>query len=257
MRSTATPFFIETINAMQDIENDKAAMRVDLVLPAYNPPANWEKNVVSNYKELCSRFPSCKFALYITTDGSVRGFEPKVIDYLNKKLGEFTLVDYPDNQGKGFALRKAVSQCTGDYVVYIDYDFPYTFDSISKVLDSLRDGADVVIAARSESYQQNLPLIRKFLSRVSHFLNRNILNLPFEDTQGGMKGFNKVGKEIFLKTTINTFLFDTQLIYLAVRSGVNVRKVNAEIRSGLKVSVMGMKTVFTELKNIFAIRKHK
>ena len=74
--------------------------------------------------------------------------------------------------------------------------------------------------------------------------------LPFSDTQGGMKGFNRVGRKIFMQTTIDTFLFDTQFIYKAVRQHADVRAVESEIKRGLKVSVMGLKVVVRELKNI-------
>lgn len=227
---------------------------IDIVLPAYNPHLNWEKGVVENFKELCLMFPSYDFSLFIATDGSVRGFESSVVEYLKAKVENVAIVDHDVNMGKGFALRSAVSQCKGDWVIYIDYDFPYTFESIAKVIESLNDGADVVIAARADSYQKNLPLMRKILSYASHAVNKSLFNLPFKDTQGGMKGFNKKGKGIFLQTKINTFLFDTEFIYKAVKTGADVRTVDAEIKKGLKVSVMGMKVLFRELENLPKVR---
>lgn len=229
--------------------------RIDIVLPAYNPHINWEKGVAVNFHDLCAMFPKYKFSLYIATDGSVRGFEPDVVSFLKDEVKDVKIVDHAVNMGKGFALRSAVKQCAGDWVIYIDYDFPYTFESISKVVAALRDGADVVIAARADSYQKNLPFVRKMLSYASHAVNRFVFRLPFKDTQGGMKGFNRRGRELFLQTTINTFLFDTQFIYKAVKSGADVRVVDAEIKNGLKVSVMGLKVLFKELRNIREIWK--
>lgn len=229
--------------------------RIDIVLPAYNPHFNWEKGVAVNYKLLQEAFPQYDFALYIATDGSVRGFEPDVVAFLERVVPGVTIVHYDENHGKGFALRSAVARCTGDAIVYIDYDFPYTFDSIAKVLDALADGADVVIATRAQSYQEGLPPIRKMLSFASHLVNKVVFRLPFTDTQGGMKGFNCHGRDVFLQTTIETFLFDTQFIYKAVHSHADVRAVEAEIKPGMKVSVMGLKVVMRELKNIRQVWK--
>ena len=240
------------------MQSDKAyeqKVHIDIVLPAYNPHINWEKGVVANFNELCGMFPEYGFSLYIATDGSIRGFEPDVVEYLGKGVDTVQIVDYEVNVGKGFALRSAVKHCAGDWVIYIDYDFPYTFESISKVIAALRDGADVVIAARADSYQKNLPFVRKMLSYASHAVNKALFRLPFKDTQGGMKGFNHKGRELFLQTTINTFLFDTQFIYKAVKHGANVQVVDAEIKKGLKVSVMGLKVLFRELRNIKEIRR--
>ncbi len=224
--------------------------KIDIVLPAYNPHLNWEKGVAVNFIQLKERFPQYEFALYVATDGSVRGFEPDVVEFLNKVVPGVCIVHYEENRGKGFALRSAVSRCDGDWTVYIDHDFPYTLESIDRVFGALSDGADVVIATRSKSYQKNLPPIRKLLSYASHFVNRAVFMLPFSDTQGGMKGFNRVGRKIFMQTTIDTFLFDTQFIYKAVRQHADVRAVESEIKRGLKVSVMGLKVVVRELKNI-------
>ena len=227
-----------------------ARKRVDVVLPAYNPHINWEKGVAENFLQLQELLPQYDFSLYIATDGSEMGFEPETVGYLKRKIPGVTIVSYDVNRGKGFALRSAVRLCTGDYTMNIDHDFPYTFQSIANVLKSLDDGADVVIATRSESYQQNLPIMRRVLSRASHLVNKMLFRLPFVDTQGGLKGFNRHGREIFLTTNIERFLYDTQFIYRAVHAKADVRSVNAEIKKGLKVSSMGLKVLLREIKNI-------
>ena len=226
----------------------------DIVLPAYNPSLNWEKVIVDNINRLNTIYPNINFNLYITNDGSTQGYSDNSKDYIKKNIENTNFLFYEDNKGKGYALRYAISQCKSPYIIYTDYDFPYTDDSFCNVVDALIDNADVVVAVRDRSYQKSLPTFRKFLSYSSHTINKILFRIKINDTQGGMKGFNTKGKEIFLNTTINTFLFDTQFIYKATHTqDINLVQVPAKIRDGIKMSVMGSKVMLREIKNIFVI----
>ncbi|MEG1511278.1 MAG: glycosyltransferase [Bacteroidales bacterium] len=238
--------------------NTKPTNIIDIVLPCYNPPAEWEKRVVENYIKLHELFNNYKFNFFIVTDGSTKGYSKEIIDYLNANVDSLKIIDYKNNMGKGYALRTAVKECNSNFILYIDHDFPYTWESIKNVFCALENGADVVVAVRDESYQKALPRVRKILSYSSHLLNKIVLRLKITDTQGGMKGFNKKGREIFLATTINSFLFDTQFIYKAThKRGTNVVAIQARIKEGLKMSVMGIKVLRREFFNIFVILSNR
>ena len=190
---------------------------IDLVLPCYNPPSGWEERVATHFREVERLFSPVRFHLFIVSDGSRRGYEPETIDRLRQLIPNVCVVDYKPNRGKGYALREAVKRCTSPYIIYTDYDFPYTNDSFGRMVETLLGGADVVVATRSKSYQENLPPFRKVLSKLSHICNTWILRIKIKDTQGGMKGFSQAGQAIFLTTRINSFLFDTEFIYKASR----------------------------------------
>lgn len=227
---------------------------IDIVLPCYNPSEGWERRVLSNYNELCRLHPDYAFNLFVVTDGSTRGYNEETVSFLKESIPSFTLVDYKTNMGKGYALRTAVKECCSGFIIYIDYDFPYTWDSLDNVINALRSGSDVVVAVRNCDYQRSLPRFRKILSYSSHMINKVLLGLKITDTQGGMKGFNRRGREIFLTTTINSFLFDTQFIYKASHTkGIKVTAVDARIKEGIHMSVMGMKVLRREFRNIFVI----
>ena len=179
---------------------------IDLVLPCYNPPSDWEERVATHFHEVERLFSPVRFHLFIVSDGSRRGYEPETIDRLRQLIPNVCVVDYKPNRGKGYALREAVKRCTSPYIIYTDYDFPYTNDSFGRMVETLLGGADVVVATRSKSYQENLPPFRKVLSKLSHICNTWILRIKIKDTQGGMKGFSQAGQAIFLTTRINSFL---------------------------------------------------
>ena len=203
-------------------------------------------------------FSPVRFHLFIVSDGSRRGYEPETIDRLRQLIPNVCVVDYKPNRGKGYALREAVKRCTSPYIIYTDYDFPYTNDSFGRMVETLLGGADVVVATRSKSYQENLPPFRKVLSKLSHICNTWILRIKIKDTQGGMKGFSQAGQAIFLTTRINSFLFDTEFIYKASRrKEINLRTINANIKEGLAVSDMGFKVLRREALNFLSILFHR
>ena len=214
--------------------------------------------MVKNYKDLVKLYPNIEFNLYIVNDGAVKGYNNGEIEYIQANIPQSNFILYNENQGKGFAIRECVKQCKEDYIIYTDYDFPYTKESFSNVLNALLSGSDVVVASRDYSYQLNLPFFRRFMSSASHKLNKLIFRMKIKDTQGGMKGFNKRGRDIFLTTTINTFLFDTQFIYKSTHNkDINLIQVPAKIRDEVIMSSMGLKVLLKEVKNIFVILLNK
>lgn len=231
---------------------------IDLVLPCYNPPQGWEIQVANHLRLLNEQYNPIKFHLFIVSDGSQRGYEVETIARLRESIPDVKIIDYHPNKGKGYALRTAVKQCTSPYIIYTDYDFPYTDESFKKVVDALLKGADVVVATRDKSYQQNLPPFRRILSLLSHLCNAWILRIKITDTQGGMKGFSRAGQAIFLKTRIHSFLFDTEFIYKASKQkNIRLTTIDAKIKEGLIVSNMGFRVVRREALNFLSILFHK
>lgn len=226
---------------------------VDLILPCYNPPPGWEQKVIKKFREIQQEYAPIRFHLFIVSDGSRRGYEPETIQALRTAIPDSTIVDYRPNRGKGYALREAVKHGTSPYTIYTDYDFPYTDESFRSVVDTLLKGADVVVAIRDKNYQDNLPQFRRFLSKSSHWCNTWLLRMKIHDTQGGLKGFNRTGRAIFLSTQVNSFLFDTEFIYKALQKGLNTQTVNTRIREGIAISDMGVKVLKREVSNFLSI----
>lgn len=61
------------------------------------------------------------------------------------------------------------------------------------MVEALLGGADVVVATRGKSYQDNLPPFRQMLSKLSHICNTWVLRIKIKDTQGGHEGIQPSG----------------------------------------------------------------
>jgi len=189
-------------------------------------------------------------------DGSKSGIRAQDIDLLKSAIPGFTYIDSPINQGKGGALRDAVRQTTGKWVIYTDADYPYLIDNAVEMFRLLStDAADVVVGVRDEQYYDQLPLGRKIFSLSLKLMNYVFFpQLKVKDTQSGLKGFNQKGKEIFLKTRIPAFLFDMEFLVLASkRSDIRIEWIYVQAREGIVFSTMRAKTILTELANFASI----
>ncbi len=194
--------------------------------------------------------------MYLVNDGSKSGIRTADIRLLSEKISGFTYIDSPVNQGKGGALRDAVRQTTGKWVIYTDADYPYLISNAVEMFRLLStDAADVVVGVRDEQYYDQLPLGRKIFSLSLKVMNYLFFpQLKVKDTQSGLKGFNQKGKEVFLKTRIPAFLFDMEFLVLASkRPDVRIQWIYVQAREGIVFSTMRAKTILTELYNFISI----
>ena len=242
--------------------------KFDIVLTLYHPPEGWEipiLNAIRNIRQHLGN-SNCELHLYLTNDGyPVEYYSKDALDRINQALdGNLHFLPYEQNQGKGYSLRHMIRQTQGDYVVYTDGDFPFGWESVAEAFKLLENGADVVMGKRGQDYSGALCFLRKILSKGTRLLNKILLGLPreFLDTQAGLKGFNRNGKEVFLKTTVKTFVFDTEFILLAWKNSLKIVTLPIQIREGLQLSSMGWNVMFRELKLFLKIlwdiriRKH-
>lgn len=191
--------------------------------------------------------------LIMVNDGS---YNLKLFDELknlNPKI-VFTALAYTENKGKGFALRYGVHQAKGELIIYTDVDFPYTLESFFKIYSSLQNvQGDVVMGIRGEEYYSHLSNTRVRISKLLRWFIKKFLHIPTDDTQCGLKGFNQRGKEIFLNTTINRYLFDLEFIFLAAKSKLKIKTVEVELRSEVQLSIMSSKILLQEFGNFLKI----
>lgn len=220
---------------------------VDIILPCFNPTPGWEKLLVVKYYEILDFWRDLEFHLYIVNDGSTYGFGENEIEYIKMKIPNICFISYKENHGKGYALREAVKICRSKYVIYTDYDFPYTLKSISLVIEALLQGTDIVMVIRDKQYYRNLSLIRKFISYTLRKCNKYILRMQYQDTQAGLKGFNQKGRSVFMTTQINSYIFDLEFIYIASRTNqLTICEIPAITRDHLLMSIMDLKTYYRE-----------
>lgn len=228
---------------------------IDVVLPCYNPAEDWVEVVAERYEELKASCPGHRMRLIISNDGSHENFDSSHIRKLRKMIDGVKIIDYKVNMGKGAALRRGVLAATSPLVIYTDIDFPYRTECVRDMVAQLESGScDIIISKRNDTYHRELSFVRRLLSWGSRTMNSKLLGMKYPDAQGGLKGFNRVGREIFLQTTIERFLFDTEFVYKASkREDIKIAQVTVNLRDNIHLPSMGLKTMRREFMNFLKI----
>jgi len=233
---------------------------LDIVHPCHNPHLDWDKSLISNYLQLRNLIDKdVRINVYIVDDGSNKEIESSKIEFLKQHIPYFNFITYKQNQGKGYALRTALKQTSSQIIIYTDIDYPYRVENIIEMYRLLTESNfDIVVGVRDKNYYKKLPLMRKIVSLSLKFTNSIFYpSLVVNDTQSGLKGFNTLGKEVFLKTKINSFLFDLEFLVLASQNkDLKISWITVEARDGITFSTLKWKTIKNEFMNFAQIFKN-
>jgi len=225
---------------------------LSIILPCYNTAGNVIENIELRFNNILQQVPTVE--LIIVNDGSTLNFNVEEVKYFFAQYPSIKIISHSENQGKGYALREGVKAATGELIIYTDIDFPYTNESFLKTYNALKnENADIAIGIRGEEYYNHLPKARVRISKLLRWFIKKFLRIPTEDTQCGLKGFNQKGKEVFLQTTINRYLFDLEFIFLSARKKLSIKTVEVELRPDIVLSKMNWKILLQEFGNFLKI----
>ena len=231
---------------------------IDVILPLYRPHPGWDDAIVDAATCLRENFGKrdWRLHLYLVNDGSPASCYPaESLEKIRAAAGDFDFLGYEKNRGKGYSLRYGVAHAKGAVQVYTDADFPFGWESVVSAAGKVLAGADIVMGVRDHKYGEALCTMRKWISGTMRWMNRLLLGLPrrYTDTQAGLKGFNAGGRRVFLATTTDSFLFDTEFILLGYKSGMKLDTLELHLRDGLRFSRMGMRVLLRELGHLARI----
>ncbi len=229
-----------------------SAIHLSIVLPSYNPVEEWQQNIARNFDAIQNEFEGVE--LIIVNDGSSKSFNETEVRSFFSKYPVIKIISYSENKGKGYALREGAKQAKGDLIIYTDVDFPYTHESFQKIYNSLKnEDVDVAIGIRGEEYYTHLSKSRVRISKLLRWFIKKFLRIPTDDTQCGLKGMNQKGKQVFLQTTIDRYLFDLEFIFLSARQKLSIKTVEVELRPEIQLSKMNWKILLQEFGNFLKI----
>jgi glycosyltransferase involved in cell wall biosynthesis len=131
------------------------------------------------------------------------------MEEIEKVIRPLQIIVYNDRygQGKGYALREALKEATGDMFIFIDADFDIMPFEIYKLLPYLEQ-YDVVVGSKGLPQRFD----RKILTILSRLWIRLLFNIC-EDSQTGIKGFSYKPEWI-----TNGWAADIEILYKAKKS---------------------------------------
>ena len=171
---------------------------------------------------------------------------------------EIRILRYPTNRGKGAAVRSGMLAAKGQFVFFIDADIPYGLAAFETMLDYLdRKEFHLCIGTRSRSTTPTLQkrsLARRVASVVYTAVASRIVITGIRDTQCGFKGFRAdVAKHLFAECRTDNFAFDVEILYLAFKSDLDIKKVPVELERDDDSSVSLLRHAIPMLLSIAAL----
>lgn len=128
-----------------------------------------------------------------------------------------TVIEYPDNHGKGYALKTAFNYVLNNYpdvigVVTADSDGQHTIECIRKVESAFINNPEALVLGVREFEGEDIPWKSQFGNKLTIKTLALVSGLHISDTQTGLRGI----PIDFMKTLINVsydrFEFETQML---------------------------------------------
>ena len=185
--------------------------------------------------------------------------ERRAVTEAARRAGADQVLAFPENRGKGAAVRAGMLAATGRTLVFTDADLSYAPAQIERLLRSVEDGWDVVVGNRHHEGSTTLVAagrLRQVGGRAINLATRAVLVGPHPDTQCGLKGFRSdVARVIFGHSRIDGFAFDVEVIHLVERYGLSLREVEVEVANSDRSTVHVARDALLLLADLVRIRR--
>jgi glycosyltransferase involved in cell wall biosynthesis len=226
------------------------SVKVSVVVPVYNE-ARTIREVVQNVRAV--KVEGVVFELVVVDDGST-----DETGSICESLGqEIDVYERQTNQGKGAALRRAISLASGEIILIQDADLEYDPTEYPKLLAPILSGrADVVIGSRFAGSDAHRVVYfwhmvgNRFLTLLSNVMS----DLNLTDMECGYKVFRAdILKRI--QITENRFGFEPEIVAKVAKQRCRIYEVGVSYygRTYAEGKKIGVKDGFRAL---YAITKH-
>lgn len=170
--------------------------------------------------------------IYRHSGNSERSVEASRIVKATKKdpgqarMTNYTLISYPQNQGKGYAIRTGMLASKADYTLFFDADMSTPLSELKKFMPFINRNVQVIVGTRKNGKStviKHQPRYRELLGQGFTKLTQLMLGVNVTDFTCGFKAFSKDAKDIiFPQTAINGWGYDAELLFLTFKQNLTV-----------------------------------
>ena len=206
-----------------------------LILPTFDEAENIEAIVRAADAVLARAMPA-GHRILVVDDDSPDG-TGRIADRLAEELPALRVLHRTERRGLGPAYLAGFARALDEgatYVMEMDSDFSHNPEDLERLLDAVRDGADLALGSRyvPGGGVSDWSRGRQLISRGGSWYARRVLGLGVRDLTGGFKCFRaEVLQAIDLPTVRAAgYAFQVELTYRAIRQGFRVREVPITFR---------------------------
>ena len=216
-------------------------MFLSIILPAYNE----DQHILSSIDQLRNQLPSIcmkiegytlgdRFEIIIVNDGSSDQTGTIVRKYISQCISQFPdfilqLIELPNNEGKGHAVKVGVEVARGEYIVFMDVDLSTPLTELPKLIEAIQKDCAIAIGSRGLPQSQiviHQPIYREMMGKMFNVLVKLFVIKGIHDTQCGFKAFRShEAKQIFGLLQTHRFSFDVEILLIAQELKIIVREI--------------------------------
>lgn len=192
-----------------------------ILIPAYKP----DDKLVALTDQLLTHDD---LKLVVVDDGSGEAFRP-VFEALDKRV---TLISYPDNKGKGGALKTGIRyimdhmpEC--ERLVTADADGQHRYADIRRVLDKSEEMPGALVLG-SRAFDGDVPLRSRFGNTMTRQVFAIASGVKVRDTQTGLRGFDRDGMRLFVDVPGDRYEYEINMLLTAARAEMPIYEVTIE-----------------------------
>ncbi len=228
---------------------------ISVIIPAYNE----EKSIGLVIEQTTQALDSLQvpYEIIVVDDGSSDNTSRVASKY------KTTVITYPQNRGKGYALRQGFEQAQGEIIVTIDSDGTHKPKEIPDLVTPLYNGTDIVAGSRflgtdNDSTTQ--------LNRIGNYIfNTTITALTGKRITDSQTGFRAIKKQVLDKMNLNStgFEIESEITVKGLKNGFKFQEkpITTEKRrynlSRVKILRDGQRIFKTIIKSNFSKIEHQ
>jgi len=240
--------------APQRVESAPGDVRLSVVVPAYAEEHGIGATVERLRTDLNEVTVEGGLEIVVVDDGS-----PDDTAGAAKAAGADLVIRFPENRGKGAAVRAGMLAATGRTICFTDADLSYAPHQIVGLLERVEEGWDVVVGSRRHTETRTLVQagrLREIGGRVINVFTMVVLLGQYRDTQCGLKAFRSdVAREIFGATRVDGFAFDVEVFHLVERRRMSLLEVPVELTNSNRSTVNVARDATRLVRDLAAIRR--
>jgi glycosyltransferase involved in cell wall biosynthesis len=166
---------------MENQNKESKRLEISVVVPVFNEEENIEE-LHRRIKEECDKLGK-SYEIIFVDDGSKDKTAQKC-----KKLSPLKLIQFRRNFGQTAAFDAGFQMSQGEIIITLDGDLQNDPADISKLLDKMSEGYDVISGWR---HKRKDPLSKKIFSRGANLLRKFFIHDNIHDSGCSLKAYKK------------------------------------------------------------------
>lgn len=204
-------------------------MELSIIIPVYNEEKRLPLTLERIFEYLNAHYKGV-YEIIIADDGSTDR-TAKIVQEFQRIHPQLRLLQFPVNRGRGAAVRDAVFEAKGQFILETDGDGSTNEHAIVYFLDyfNKHPSVDVLIGSRTIEGARILtpqPFLRVALGNCFLFIAHILFGWKMVDRVNGFKMFRRAtAMDVFGNQYENSFLAEGEIVFVAEKRGWEIKEL--------------------------------